>query len=141
MIDVRLFGSAFDRNRVFPSCDTMRHAVPCTVPVAIPACNGTPGVHGTCTPNCAVSPLSEACSNEKKSAMNTNNPPHPFLSGDAPAASGDRQLSGSLFYTPAGLSRFVESLVDDSATRGYDPTCGSVSLFLSGCRPFDVMAC
>lgn len=61
--------------------------------------------------------------------MNTNNPPHPSLNDDAPAAGDDSQLSRSLFFTPASLSRFVETLVDGSASRGYDPTCGTGSLF------------
>jgi hypothetical protein len=60
--------------------------------------------------------------------MNTDNPPHPSLNDDPPATGGDSRRPGSLFYTPASLSRFVEALVDGSATRGYDPTCGAGSL-------------
>lgn len=72
--------------------------------------------------------------------MNTNNLPHPSLHVDTPAAGGDSQPSGSLFYTPAGLSRFVETLGEGSVSRGYNPTCGTGSLFTATERTVNLAA-
>lgn len=72
--------------------------------------------------------------------MNTNNLPHSSLHVDAPSAGNNSQLSGSLFYTPAGLSRFVETLVQGSAGRGYNPTGGTGSLFTATERTVNTAA-
>jgi hypothetical protein len=72
--------------------------------------------------------------------MHRNNPSHPLLNGDGPAAGDDSQLLGGLFYTPAGVSRFVKELVDGSASRGYEPTCGAGCLFADTERSVNIAA-
>lgn len=62
------------------------------------------------------------------------------MNDDAPAGSVGKQLPRSLFYTPASVSRFVEALMDLSASRGYEPTCGAGSLFNATERTVNIAA-